>query len=140
MDDLFTCHVVGWRKISPNWVGGKLYRWNDQFAKFPIFFWIYAWMEIFEKVSASFLATFSYMLWLMSRHPLDYSTIGYYIPFFISSKYKNGREMMSPLHFLQSTSTIVSNFLTVALDRNSKVPPWDRFVTGVKNCKMCVFW
>ncbi len=26
MDDLFTCHVVGWKKISPNYVGGKLFK------------------------------------------------------------------------------------------------------------------
>ena len=25
MDSLFTCHVVDWKKIPPNWIGGKLF-------------------------------------------------------------------------------------------------------------------
>jgi hypothetical protein len=26
VNDLFTCHVVDWKKISPNWVEGKLFK------------------------------------------------------------------------------------------------------------------
>ena len=25
MNSLFTCHVVDWKKIPPNWIGGKLF-------------------------------------------------------------------------------------------------------------------
>jgi hypothetical protein len=28
VDGLFACHVMGWRRIPPNWVGGKLFPVN----------------------------------------------------------------------------------------------------------------
>ena len=28
VDDLFTCHVMDWMSITPNWIGGKLFPTN----------------------------------------------------------------------------------------------------------------
>ena len=34
MDGLFTCHVVGWKRIPPNWIRDKLFPFfNKQRAK-----------------------------------------------------------------------------------------------------------
>ena len=32
VDGLFTCHVVGWRRIPPNWAGGKLFPYLNSSA------------------------------------------------------------------------------------------------------------
>ena len=38
MDDLFTCHVVGSRKIAPNRIGGKPFPNNNMILCDPLAF------------------------------------------------------------------------------------------------------